>query len=61
MEVKIEVNKDDGNNDGGRLGGLKGVDDKWALGIKVGCIDGCKDYKILGNVERSFDVSVDGL
>ena len=61
MEGEIEVNKDDGNNDREKLGGLKGIDNKWAVGIEVGYIDGCKDCKILGNVERSFDGSVNGL
>ena len=52
MEVGIEDGKDDGNNDGEKLGWLEGIDDKRAVGIEVSCIDGCKDCKILGNVER---------
>ena len=52
MEVGIEVGKDDRNNNGEKLGWLEGMDDKRAVGIEVGCIYGCKDCKILGNVER---------
>ena len=37
---------------GEKLGWLEGMDDKRAVGIEVGCIYGCKDCKILGNVER---------
>ena len=51
IEVGIEDGKDDENNDGEKLGWLEGIDDKRAVGIEVGCIDGCKDCKILSNVE----------